>query len=262
MKPTKILMCAMAVGAMIFAAGNASAVLGVVNVSGTALSETDTNPSSGVNVAKVTKDGFKTKDILSLLADATGNGWFTNKGSQLVYDPDAFNAAATDEYNLLNTSAFSVFGIFYVTNTITHDVFQLDGVDESDNYFSYIEFDSYPGNQGFWNDPSLGENSVRSGKADNNTGKSSSNATLHGLLYIHSDPSQYDITDFPGSVFLNNQALVIRGLGTFSDSNNSTTQTEFFTLSGSGDGFFSTLADTSPVITGIVTFKGQGPIVD
>jgi hypothetical protein len=264
MKPIKTLMCAMAVGAMIFAAGKVSAIPGAVNVSGTALSETDSNPSSGVSVGKVTRHGFKTKDILNLLAQATesyfgGNqGWFTNKASQLVYDPDAANTNASD------WDGYGVYGIFYVTNTSTHVGYPLDGYYEGD-YYSFVEFDSYGffslsgDGLGFWNDPGLGENYVESYNKNENKSTHSGQATLHGLLYIHGDPYAYDITDYPSYVFDNTKALVIRGLGTFKYSDNSTTETESFTLSGSGDGYFSASADTRPVITGKVTFKAKGP---
>jgi hypothetical protein len=262
MKPTKILMCAMAVGAMIFAAGKVSATLGVVNVSGTALTETDSNPSSGIYVGKVTKKSFKTKDILSLLADATTNTWFTDKKSELVYDLDAYNADATTAYN----SDIDVYGIFYVTNTSTHAVFRLDGVNGSSDYWSYVEFDSYNGNNdfvlGFGNDPSLGENSVTSYKENDTTGKGSSKTTQSALLYIHDNPSRFDITDNPGEIFSNDNALIIRGLGTFSYSRTPATQNESYRLSGSGDGYFHDSTNDYPVITGKVTFKAKGPYVN
>jgi len=254
----------MAVGAMIFAAGKASATLGVVNVSATALSETDSHPSSGVFVGKVTKHGIKTKDILSLLAAGTESWfggdqtWFTDKHSQLVYDPDAFNAVATSNYT------FAVYGIFYVTNTSTHDVYRLDGFD-GEFYYSFVEFDSYGFDSltedglGFWHDPGLGENFADSYKENDNKGTLSRKATLHGLLYIHDEPYDSDITDFPSYIFDNTKALVIRGLGTFSDSFTPTTEKESFTLSGSGDGYFSASGDQRPVITGKVTFKAKGP---
>jgi hypothetical protein len=253
---------------MIFAAGKASAILGVVNVSGTALNETDSNPSSGVYVGKVTKQGFKTKDVLSLLAAGTGyylggdQTWFTDKKSQLVYDPDAYNDDASYWYSDYD---YSLYGIFYVTNTSTHDYYRLDGYDG--DYFSFVELDSYGYERltedglGFWRDPNLAENYVESYKRNDNTGKYSSTATLHGLLYIHDDPYYFDITDYPSYVFDNNNALIIRGLGTFNYSDNSKTETESFTLSGSGDGYFYDSDDTRPVITGKVTFKAKGPSV-
>jgi hypothetical protein len=268
MKSTKTLMCAMGVGAMIFAAGKVSAVPGVVNVCGTVLSETDSNPSTNVYVGKVTRKSFNTKYVLNLLAQATessfgGNqGWFTNKNSKLVYDPEAFNSDASDNYS------FDVYGIFYVTNTSTHDVYYLDGLDEGDTYFSFVEFDSYgferltSGGLGFWADPGLGENYVNSFKENDAKSTYTSKANLHGLLYIHDDPYQYDVTDNPGELFVNNtSALIIRGLGTFNYSDNSTTQTESFSLCGSGDGCFTSAADTRPVVTGRVTFKSKGPSV-
>jgi hypothetical protein len=198
----------------------------------------------------VTKHSFNTKDILSLLAAATTNAWFTDKKSELVYDPDAYNAAAST-----NGYSYNVYGIFYVTNTSTHDVFRLDGFDGA-NYWSYIEFDSYPGKLGFWNDYGLGECSVESYKDNTNTGKDSGKTTQHGLLYIHDDPSMYDITDRPWYFFDNNNAIVIRGLGTFSDSSTPTMEKESFSLGGSGDGMFS---GDDVVIQGKVTFKAQGP---
>jgi hypothetical protein len=262
MKPNKTLICVMTLGTMIFAAGKVSAIPGVVNVSGTALSETDSNPSSGVSVGKVTKHGFKTKDVLSLLADATTNAWFTDKYSQLVYDPDAYNSDASGVY------PYNVYGIFYVTNTSTHAFTRLDGLDGEGYYYSYVEFDSYgfyslwEDGLGFWHDSGLGENYAESYKENENKGTYSSNATLQGLLYIHDDPYDYDITDFPGINFDNTNAIIIRGLGTFKYSDNSTTETELLTLSGSGDGYFSSSADSYPVITGKVTFKAKGPSVE
>jgi hypothetical protein len=249
MKPAKTLMCAMAVGAMIFAAGKASANLGVVNVSGTALSESTNSPSPGVLVGKVTKHSFNTKYVLSLLAQATTNAWFTDKRSQLVYDPDAYNAEATTNYTM------PVFGIFYVTNTSKHYVFRLDGFDGA-NYWSYIEFDVWSGELGFWSDYGLGENSVESYKDNTNTGKGSGKTIQHGLLYIHDDPSWCDITDRPWYFFDNNNALIIRGLGTFSDSSTRTIEKESFSLSGSGDGL---LNGINVVIQGKITFKSKGP---
>ena len=239
----------MTMGTMIFAAGKASASLGMVNVSGTALSESTNSPSPGVLVGKVTKQSFNTKDILSLLAAATTNAWFTDKKSELVYDPDAFNAIATSNYT------FTVFGIFYVTNTSTHAVFRLDGFDGA-NYWSYVEFDAQPGERGFWSDPNLGENTATSGTQNKNTDKSSLKTTQHGLLYIHDNQLAYNITDFPGINFDNNNAIVIRGLGTFSDSSTPTMEKESFSLGGSGDGMFS---GDDVIIQGKVTFKAQGP---
>ena len=267
MKSTKILMCAMAVGAMIFAAGKVSAVPGVVTVSGTSLSETDSNPSSGIHAGKVTKKSFKTKDILSLLADGTESSfggdqtWFTDKHSLLAYDPEAFNSDATDNY------PYDIYGIFYVTNTSTHASYRLDGYDDGDVYYSFVEFDSFGFYEltgegmglGFWHDAGLGENYVESFKENDNKDTYSSKATLHGLLYIHDDPYDYDITDNPSSIFGNSHALIIRGLGTFNYSDNSTTQTESFTVSGSGDGYFSDSDDSYQVITGKVMFKSKGP---
>jgi hypothetical protein len=267
MKSTKMMMCTMAVGAMIFAAGKVSAIPGVVNVSGTVLSETDSTNSPSVFVGKVTKKSFKTKDILSLLADGTelwfggDQTWFTDKHSQLVYDPEAFNSDATSVYS------FDVYGIFYVTNTSTLASYRLDGLDEGDFYYSFVEFDSYgfanltDAGLGFWHDPPLGENYVESFKENDVKGTYSSKATLHGLLYIHDEPYDDNITDNPSYLFGNSKALIIRGLGTFNYSDNSKTQTESFTLSGSGDGYFTSSDDTRPVITGKVTFKSKGPSV-
>ena len=277
MKSTKTLMCAMAVGAMIFAAGKVSAVPGVLNLSGTALNEIEstrmnitTTSTNFIYIGKVTKKSFNTKFILSLLKQATeyylgGNqGWFTNKASQLVFDPEAYNTNANASANY----SLPVYGIFYVTNTSTSAVYPLDGVDINGYYFSFVEFDSYgfynltgEYNLGFWHDFALGENYVESYKEDDVNDVQvtlSSKATLHGLLYIHDNPYDYNITDNPGEVFDNTSALIIRGLCTFNYSHNSTTQTESFTLSGSGDGYFYYADFSNPVITGKVTFKSKG----
>jgi hypothetical protein len=256
MKPNKTLICVMTLGTMIFAAGKASAIPGVVNVSGIALKETDSNPSPGVFVRKTSKVALNTKGVLRLLSNATGLGWFTDKHSQLVYDPDAYNAEATTNYN--NALTMPVFGIFYVTNTSTHDFFRLDGFDGA-NYWSYIEFDAWHGELGFWSDPNLGENTATNGTQNINTDKFSFNTTQHGLLYIHDNQLYYNITDFPGINFYNDNAIIIRGLGTFSDSSTPTIEKESFSLSGSGDGMFS---GDDVVIQGKVTFKAKGPSVE
>jgi hypothetical protein len=263
MKSTKTLMCAM--GAMIIAAGKVSAVPGVVNVSGTFWNETDSTPSTDLYVGKVTKKSFNTKFILSLLKQATNQGWFTNKASQLVFDPEAYNTNANASANY----SLPVYGIFYVTNTVNNaptNYYPLDGVDINGYYYSFVEFDSYgfynltgEYSLGFWHDAGLGENYVESYKEDDGKHTLSRTATLLGLLYIHDNPYDYNITDNPGEVFDNTSALIIRGLGTFNYSHNSTTQTESFTLSGSGDGYFYSADFSNPVITGKVTFKSKGP---
>ncbi len=265
MKPNKILMCALAVGTMIFAAGKASAVLGVVNVSGAVLSDTNNNnvgpdiPGTGVYEGKIIKHGFNTKKVLKLLADATGNGWFTNKASRLVYDPDVYNEAATAWYNTEFEYDDDIYGIFYVTNTTSHDVYRLDGNDGEDGYYSYVEFDSYDWELGFWDNPTLGENYARSFKENENNNTYSSRERTFGLLYIHDDPYDFDIADYPYGIFdENDNAFIIRGLGVFNYGYTSTNETESFHLRGSGDGYFSDSYDAYPVIKGIVTFRGKG----
>jgi hypothetical protein len=269
MKSTKTLMCAMAVGAMIFAAGKASAVLGVFNVSGVAYGNSNnivTNsivspdvPGTGVYKEKIIKHAFYTKTVLKLLANATGNGWFTNKASRLVYDPDAYNEAATAWYNDQFEYDDDVYGIFYVTNTTSHDVYRLDGYDEEESYYSYVEFDSYDWELGFWDNAALGENYARSYVENDNKNTYSSMDRTFGLLYIHDDPYDFDIADYPYGIFdENDNAFIIRGLGVFKYGYNSTDETESFHLRGSGDGYFLDSYESYPAIKGIVTFKGKG----
>ncbi len=248
MKPTKILLCALAAGAMVLAAGKASATLGFFNVSGTVMTATNYSASANLDVGKIIKQSFKTKDILKLLANATGNGWFTNKGSQLAYS-DAYNSDASDWYGNF------VYGIFYVTNTITHGSYRLDGT--STGYYSYVEFDVYHWHFGFWDNINVGVNYVESSTDNESKGTHSSKTTLPRLLYIHDNPYEFDITDYPSVVFANDNALVIHGLGIIDFSDNSVTTTMSITMSGSGDGYFRDANYSYPVITGETTFKGK-----
>jgi len=266
MKSNKILMCALAVGAMIFAADKASAVLGVVNVSCVVLSDSNhvdvsvvpDVPGTGVYKEKIIKHAFNTKRVLKILADATGNGWFTNKASRLAYDP-AYNEAATAWYEDEFENGDDVYGIFYVTNTTSHDVYRLDGYDEEESYYSYVEFDSYDWELGFWDNAALGENYARSYVENDNKNTYSSMDRTFGLLYIHDDPYDFDIADYPYGIFdENDNAFIIRGLGVFKYGYNSTDETESFHLRGSGDGYFLDSYESYPAIKGIVTFKGKG----
>jgi hypothetical protein len=260
MKSAKPLLCILAIGAMIFAAINASAVpFGILNVRGTVLTETNYSPAPGVNVGKIIKQRFGTKDILSLLADATGIDWFTNKGSVLFYDGYTYNDAATSWYS---DYPYEVYGIFYVTNTISHNSYRLDGLDAETNYYSYVEFDCRLWHQGFWRDPGLGENSVQKCKYNFNADEYAGKILQQGLLYIHSNPYAFDIMDNSGSVSTNDNALVIRGLGVFDWTFRGMHTTQptgaiEVELNGIGDGYFSAMDTPETIVQGKMTFKNK-----
>jgi hypothetical protein len=264
MKQTKILMCALAVGAVTLATSNVFAVQGTITVSGTALSQNTNN--TGNSVAK--KNKITQKGLLQILEQATGDTSITNKKTVLIYVPDAFN---TNSY-YSNEGAFNVdggfdfYGIFYYSNSVA-GLQPLDGIDESGDYKSYMELDYYDqndgDNEGFWNAYGVEYNSVFTSSKNKQT--SNGNA----ILYIHSNPYDYNL---PGSSSLGGQlyfandffgasqavALVFHGTFQMNMSRTSATSTTFkeaFKLSGSGDGLYDY---NDLVVSGKASFKGIG----
>jgi len=210
---------------------------------------------------KIIKHAFNTKRVLKILADATGNGWFTNKASRLAYDP-AYNEAATAWYEDEFENGDDVYGIFYVTNTISHDSYRLDNASTESKYWSYVEFDSMGGDWdlGFWDNPALGENYAEGYIENEKQDTYSSRVITHGLLYIHDNPYDFDIADYPSIIFdENDNAFTIRGLAVLQYSENSKNEeAESFRMRGTGDGYFFDSYDSYPVIKGIMEFKGKG----
>jgi hypothetical protein len=266
MKSMKAVLCYSFVGMMAFAAGNAGAISTLVptyvNVSGTATTEQESNPSPGVYKGKLVKDSIKTKDILVLLANATGKSWISNKNSMLVFIPDAYNSDASAE------ETTNIYGIFYVTNKTTHDGLQLDGYDNTDNYYSYIEFD-YLGNEyylGFYEsdtyDTYIGENYADNYTENDNNGKSASKELgSDAIFYVHSNPYMYDYATWGSTrLFANNYAIVIRGPVEINSSQDTKKMKISGNLNGASDGIWYD-SDASkysyPVIKGKVSFNGS-----
>jgi hypothetical protein len=258
MKMNKLIVFATIVSAVAVVTEATASPFGFFDVSGTIMTQTNYTSEWGVEVGKILKARFNTKTVLALLADATQVGWFTNEGSALAYDPNAYNDEATAWYS--TEHYYEVHGIFYVTNTITHDAYRLDGNDGANNYYSYIEFDCVPWLQGFWHSTPLGTNSVQKYKSNFNTSKLSAGTVIqHALLYIHSNPYAFDIPGHPDAVFDNDNALIIRGLGKFDWTYKSPRRTMDIKVTGSGDGYFSGMDDPQVVVDGKFRFKGDGP---
>jgi hypothetical protein len=258
MKSIKAMLSYTVVGMMAFAAGNARAISTLVptyvDVSGTATTEQESNPSTNVYKGKLVKDSIKTKDILALLANATGESWVSNKNSMLVFIPDAYNSDASAEYST------NIYGIFYVTNTASHDLLRLDGFDGE--YYSYIEFD-YVGNGynlGFYvsdtYDTYIGENYADNYTENDNNGKSSSKELgSDAIFYVHSNRYAHDYATYGSAVFFENDyAIVIRGPVEIDSSRDTKKMKISGALEGAGDGIWS---DSYPVIKGKVSFSGS-----
>jgi hypothetical protein len=246
MKQTKILMCALAVGAATFATSNVYALQGTVTLSGTALSQ---DSKGGYDVAK--KNKITQKVLLNILAQVTGDSSITNHKTTVIYDPAAYN------YNAWNSNeGFDFYGVFYYSNSVA-GLTKLDGIDGFGDYYSYIELDFsnwiLDDNEGFWSVDNVEYNSIFT----DSKGKES--ATGNGILYIHSNPYDYDLPD--GNLYYANDyftaqqyAFVIRGLIQYSGQLSSTTESSSAKLSGSGDGEFD-YGDL--VCSGKATFKAK-----
>jgi hypothetical protein len=249
MKQTKILMCALAVGAATLVTSNVYAMPGPVTLSGTALGQ---GTKGGYDVVK--KEKFNQKTLLQVLAIATGDSSITNNKTTVYYDPEPFNENAYD-----SNEGYDFYGVFYYSNSVTGpDVVYLDGIDESGDYYSYIELDYYnyllDDNEGFWTGDNGAYNSI--------VAESKNKETINGnaLLYIHSNPYDYDLPD--GNLYYANDwdvlyqqyAIVLSGPIQYGGSENSTSESTFGKLSGSGDGLFQ---GDDLVVSGKTSFKAK-----
>ena len=253
MKQTKILMCALAVGAATFVTSNVYAVPGPVTVSGTALSQ---DSKGGYDVAKKTK--ITQKVLLNLLAQITGDSSITNKKTTVYYDPGAFNTNAyySNEGAFNVAGGFDFYGVFYYSNSVAGRV-ELDGIDISGDYYSYIELDFsnwiLDDNEGFWSYTGVEYNSIFT----DSKGKESANG--NAILYIHSNPYDYNLPD--GQLYLANDwfspqqyAFVMRGPLQYGGTLSTTSETSSAKFSGSGDGEFDY---NDLVVSGKATFKAK-----
>jgi hypothetical protein len=192
-----------------------------------------------------------------VLALATGDSSITNNKTTLFYDPDAFNT------NAEIGDAGDFYGIFYYSNSVK-GLQELDTV-TTNGYQSYMELDFLNGlngnPEGFWNPNDVEYNSILT------TSKTSEAATGNGILYIHSNPADYNLAageEFPGQYFFANlyngtnqdYAFVIRGLFKYGGTQSGNTLNEAAKITGSGDGLY----DGIPlVISGEATWTGKGP---
>lgn len=246
-------------GVLVISANKASAVPGIISVSAVISSEIDTNPAAGIYTGYLVQKSINTKDILKLLANATTNSWFTNSNSRLMYDPQIINPEASA------WKESTARGIFWVTNTVTHNYFRLDGNDVNTNYFSYVEFDFQGWSDGFadshWN-----HNSANKYNQNNNTGKETDNAMGGGTFYVHDNPNAFAYPiNFNDALSENDNAFVLTGLVKLNWQSNSTsgTATTTFHLSGGvGDATISGMPGYGPICTGTVSFNGSGPFTE
>lgn len=264
-----------AVAAALFIAGNASAVMGTITVSGTAEVQSYTTNKSGGTILVSEKRSINQKTLLFILAQATGDTSITNKPTTIYFDPDAINTNLTSWVNSNESIQTNIYGIFYYSNSVSGLV-QLDGTNEV-GYHSFMEFDynNPDGNiEGFWNPGAMEANSVIS---VNSTGTSAS-GTGNAILYVHDNPLAFDLLGFwtgpddaPAGTpskfyfandlaggFAQNYALVFRGPIAFkyssSQGKGGTTVSESFTLKGSGDMNYD---GTNGTDSGTITFSGR-----
>ena len=277
----KITLLSALVGAAMFIASNASAARGVLTISGTAEIQNEDFTS--------TKRSVSQKDVLFILARATGDQSITNKPTKIYFDPSInTNSTAWINANETNNSFVSTnsVGIFYYSNSVAGLV-RLDGF-ANGAYYSYMELDysiasiiqgSTQGSSGgFWNQGAMEANSIL------NVNKTDTSITETGnaILYIHDNPSDFNLlglwnladgftpTGTPSRFYLANKALsgftpqnyaiVLHGAVTFKyliNNNNSKqmqTVSESFTLKGSGDMDYN---QTDGTISGTATFSSK-----
>ena len=250
MKPTRILWCAIAWVAMVFATGNVPAEPGYLNISGIAASDKST-PTGRALV----KTAFNTKYVLTLLANGTGQLWISNSTSHLVYDPFALNAAASLWYGE------PVYGIFWATNTTSHAFYRLDNADTNSAYWNYIEIDYNDYLLGFWdpfeisNGAPFGENWV-TGYVRNTSRNAGQVIGSDAIFYVHDNPYDYDYVDGGGNKLFHNNGLVIRGFIAiaFNINNTSSHRTDSIAIQGAGD---ANLPSSEPVVTGKLMWTGR-----
>lgn len=260
-------------GAMMLVANNASAVMGLLTITGTAQSQSYDKD----NFPVIQQNSFNQKNVLFILSQATGDTSITNKPTQIYFDPDTNNTAATT-WEASNDEGISpVYGIFYYSNSVSGLV-RLDGTNGLGEYYSYMEFDYYNSFdqqvghiEAFWNPEAMEYNSVATESHSQNAWTQVGNA----ILYIHSDPGAFNILGPAGDSepsafyvannsvypdFLQAYAVVIHGAitykMTFSQSKGLGLTQESFTLKGSGDLDYDYSTD---VFNGTATFNGKGP---
>ena len=265
-------------GAAMFITSNASAVMGTIAVSGTAELQSFTTNKSGDTILVSLKRSVSQKDLLFILAKATGDTNITSKPTKIYYNPDAINTNLTIWVNNNETITNNIYGIFYYSNSVSGLV-PLDGTNNA-GYYSFMEFDYNNQNgqiEGFWNPGGMEANSVVNVSSTGTAASETGNA----ILYVHDNPLAFNLLGFWNFVhgnplgtpskfyFANNSigefaqdyAMVFHGAIVFNFSSSQSKGTnmvsESFTLKGSGDMNYN---QTNGTINGTVTFSGKGPV--
>lgn len=95
----KLTILSVVVGAAMFVASNASAVMGTITLSGISKFQaysTNIVDKTNSDVLGVIKSySINQKNLLFILEQGTTNTSITNKPTTIYYDPDAYNALAT-----------------------------------------------------------------------------------------------------------------------------------------------------------------------
>ena len=265
----KFVLLSALVGMGMFAAGNASAVMGLLTLTGTAeMQGTATNKD--VTFPAAIKRSISQKDLLLILENATGDTSITNKPTKIFYDPDALNTNATAWLANTRTVTTNIYGIFYYSNSMSGLV-PLDGTTDG-IYHSYMEFDFFNSVdkevrwvEGFWNPYGMEANSATTQSANGFT------ETANAILYVHSTADDFDLLGTwggPSFFYAANDmfgfdqqfALVLHGTiafkASFTQTKNGPVETESFSLKGSGDIDYNFNDGT---VSGTATFSAKGP---
>lgn len=256
MKLIKTLICVAAAGAVTAATCNVYGAMGEVNIKAKANYQ-DYN-SKGYEVMK--KEGVGNKEILFLLAMATGDDSITNSKTKLLYDPDAYNYAW---YYSDNWDGYDRYGLFFYTNDVAGLV-PLQDYDEGYDYYSWIELDSFVGYDWYLGRLGMAYQNYLDFNAVAKASDNKLNLLGNAVLYIHSNEYDWDILRYHYFAngyygYYQSYALVIQGLITFKASESSSSFKESFSLQGSGDGVWydSEMGYIPLVIDGKVKFSGK-----
>ena len=176
-----------------------------------------------------------------------------------MYDSEPINTAASKWYGE------TVYGIFWATNTVSHNSYRLDNSSTNSSYWSYIELDYYDWDLGFWDpynyidDTPVGENYAYS-EVSTLTKDSGKEIGSDAILYVHDWPYEFDYLDFGGNALFYNthNAFVIRGPINLAWSETASHSSESITLKGAGDGMIYVSGSTYyPVMTGSAKYSGK-----
>ncbi len=212
----KIAVLAVTVAALVLAAGKVEAAGNLIlNISGSAQYQFTNSTLSG----KTKTVSFSNASIYNMISNsvaANTNGVATNLPAKgiIEYDPEG-----NDD---------NIQGIFYVTDKTNGFYFPLSGYDTNNQYYSYMELDSYViiTND---DDLDLGFSDPFDGSASytlNAAGNGSLSSKDTALLYVHDNPYVSDVADNPDIFYFyqhplygpefNNTAFEIQGIMTVS----------------------------------------------